>query len=86
MIEIEYVGAIRGDLGLDDEQEQLDWTPEITDVAALIDLLCEQRGEQWAAILKQEKLLISVNQKMVKPGHPLTDGDKIGFYPPIAGG
>jgi len=86
MIEIEYIGSIREDLGLDEEQQELVWTPEINDVAALIDHLCEGGGQQWSDILRQERLLISLNQAMVKPAHPLTDGDKVSFYPPIAGG
>ena len=51
-----------------------------------MELLCSERGDQWSTTLRQENLLVSVNQAMVKPDHPLADGDEVVFFPPIAGG
>ena len=86
MIEVCYVGHLREDLDMDSEQEQLQWRTDFTDVASLIDLLCSERGARWSTTLHQENLLVSVNQAMVKPDHPLADGDEVVFFPPIAGG
>ena len=84
MIEIEYIGHLKEILSL--EQEQLEWQSSITDVAALIEHLCEERGAQWSTTLRQENLLISVNQSMVKTDHPIGADDQVIFFPPIAGG
>lgn len=86
MLELSYVGHLREDLQLDSEQEQLRWHGSLTDVASLIELLCDERGAQWSTALQQENLLVSVNQAMVKADHPLADGDEVIFFPPIAGG
>jgi molybdopterin synthase sulfur carrier subunit len=86
MIDLVYVGYLRQDLDMDSEQEQLPWRGGLTDVASLIELLCSERGDQWSTTLRQENLLVSVNQAMVKPDHPLADGDEVVFFPPIAGG
>lgn len=84
MIEIEYIGRLKEDLDL--EQEQMERQTSMTDVAALIEHLCRERGSQWSTTLHQENLLVSVNQSMVKTDYPLGDDDKVIFFPPIAGG
>ena len=84
MIEVLYFARIREDLEV--ERERLEWTAGIKDVAALIAHLCSERGPMWSTTLYQENLLVSVNQAMVKPDHPLADGDEVVFFPPIAGG
>ena len=86
MIDVIYVGSLREELALPEEKEQIGWRDEITDVATLIEVLCEERGERWSRALRRENLLISVNQSMVKPAHPLADGDEVMIFPPIAGG
>jgi len=86
MIEIEYIGRVKEDLDLELDREQIAWQSSITDVAALIEHLTGERGEQWSATLNQDNLLISVNQSMVKKNFPLGDGDLVIFFPPIAGG
>ena len=84
MIDIEYIGHLKEALAL--EQEQLEWQSSINDVAALIEHLCQERGVQWSSTLRQENLLVSVNQSMVKKDHPIGDDDQVIFFPPIAGG
>lgn len=84
MIEIEYVGRLKDDL--DVGLEQMEWQTSFTDVAALIEHLCQKRGSQWSTALHQENLLVSVNQSMVKTDFPLRANDKVIFFPPIAGG
>lgn len=86
MIEVIFVGHLMEDLDLKQEQQQLAWREDITDVASLIEYFCRERGEAWSAALHRENLLVSVNQSMVKIDHPLADGDEVTFFPPIAGG
>ena len=86
MIEIQYLGQLRQDLDLELEQEELEWQSSITDVASLIEHLCNERGSEWSTALHQEKLLVSVNNRMVKTDCQLGDGDEVIFFPPIAGG
>ncbi|HJN52342.1 MAG: molybdopterin converting factor subunit 1 [Pseudomonadales bacterium] len=84
MIEVLYFARIREDL--DVEREQLEWTGGISDVAALIAYLCDERGAAWSTTLRQENLLVSVNQAMVNTDHQLADGDEVAFFPPVTGG
>ena len=84
MIEIQYIGHLGKELDL--EREELQWQSSLKDVTALIEQLCGERGEQWSEALHEEKLLVSVNQTMVKKDYPLSDGDEVMFFPPIAGG
>ncbi len=84
MIEVLYFARIREDL--DVEREQLEWTGGISDVAALIAYLCDDRGAAWSTTLRQENLLVSVNQAMVNTDHQLADGDEVAFFPPVTGG
>ena len=84
MIEVLYFARIREDL--DVGREQLEWTGGISDVAALIAYLCDERGAAWSTTLRQENLLVSVNQAMVNTDHQLADGDEVAFFPPVTGG
>jgi molybdopterin synthase sulfur carrier subunit len=84
MVEILYFARIKELVGMDREQLQL---PQgIADISALIDHLCGDRGDEWSAALRQENLLIAVNQTMVKSDQRLGDGDEVAFFPPVTGG
>ena len=40
----------------------------------------------WADFLINDKLLLSVNQTLVKESHIVNDGDEVAFFPPVTGG
>ena len=83
-IEILYFARIRELLGLTNEQVQL--PGESWDIDSLIDHLCHNRDSQWSDVLRQENLLIAVNQAIVKGSHGLCSGDEVAFFPPVSGG
>lgn len=41
---------------------------------------------QWATYLGDHKLLVAVNQTLVKFDHPIVSDDEIAFFPPVTGG
>ncbi len=40
----------------------------------------------WAEFLNNEKLLMAVNQTIVKVSQVLQSGDEVAFFPPVTGG
>lgn len=52
---------------------------------ALRQQLCD-KGDQWAKALQSGKLLVAVNQDMVKMDTVLKAGDEVAFFPPVTGG
>lgn len=45
-----------------------------------------QQYPGWANFLEDRKLLVAVNQTLVKPQHPIAAGDEVAFFPPVTGG
>ncbi|MES2674684.1 MAG: molybdopterin converting factor subunit 1 [Pseudomonadota bacterium] len=41
---------------------------------------------QWAGFLSNEKLLIALNQTVVKVSQGVQSGDEVAFFPPVTGG
>jgi len=80
MIELLYFARLRETLGT--AGEKLEATP-----ATVADLVAELkgRGEPWSEALSG-KVLVAVNQEMALPDTPLSDGDEVGFFPPVTGG
>ncbi|MCB1802208.1 MAG: molybdopterin converting factor subunit 1 [Gammaproteobacteria bacterium] len=82
MIRILYFASLRERLGR--AEETLDAVP--ADVATLRTELVA-RGEPWAtAFAPQQRVLVAINQAMVDADSPLSDGDEVGFFPPVTGG
>jgi len=44
------------------------------------------QNPQWAEFLGNKKLLVAVNQTLVKTSHSLQSGDEVAFFPPVTGG
>ena len=84
MIRVLYLASLRDRLGLD--REELELPEETRDVADLRRLL-QARGGEWATTFADdETVLAAVNQEMAQGGTPLSDGDEVGFFPPVTGG
>lgn len=82
MIRILFFASVRDRLGV--AEETLENPPDT--VAALRDLLAA-RGGPWGAVLgSEQRVLAAVNQEMADPDTSLTDGDEVGFFPPVTGG
>ena len=84
MIKVTYIGMLA--TNLKQNEEEVEWSEALTDVADLIDSLCERRAEVWSRSLRQKNLLISVNHSMVKADQALSDGDEVILFPPMSGG
>lgn len=54
-------------------------------VTQLLDYLIAQQPH-WAEFLNNRKLLVAVNQTLVKVTHHLQSGDEVAFFPPVTGG
>ncbi len=84
MIQVLYFASLRD--RLNSSGEELALPENIGDVGALKTLLA-RRGDAWAEIFADDELVLAaVNQEMAQPETTITDGDEIGFFPPVTGG
>ena len=84
MIRILYFARLREQLGLAEETVACP-----SGIATAADLLAHlrERGGVWANTLREgERLMMAVNQEIVRPEAPIRDGDEIGLFPPVTGG
>ena len=83
MIRLRYFASLRETLGRGDEQLEL---PEgVNNVASLTRWL-QSRGGVWDTALSDHRLHMAVNQEIVKPDTPISDGDEVAWFPPVTGG
>ncbi|OWL91225.1 MoaD/ThiS family protein [Halopseudomonas aestusnigri] len=82
MIELQFFARYRDVLG--SSGEQLMWTPELSTLEDLRQLLLA-RGEAWQ-VLAEPRLMCARNQELCTLDEPLADGDEIAFFPPVTGG
>ncbi len=82
MIDIIYFASLKAIVGKD--QESLDLGPETTvrQLAELISKTSPQMGE----MIREKKVMISVNQDMADSDTIIHDGDEVAFLPPFSGG
>lgn len=81
MIRVLYFASLRDKIG--QEEEELDYSGT---VAGLMGLLCN-RGAAWSDVFADNQSVLSaVNQEMAKPESEVSDGDEVGFFPPVTGG
>ena len=84
MIEVHYFASIRESLGR--THDNVVAAPDVTTVSALIDHLVSLHGETWDRVLRQDKVLMAVNQVVARPSTAIVDGDEVAFFPPVSGG
>ena len=65
---------------------QLEWQETLSDLDALQEQLCVQRGDLWREVLGQDNMIRAVNQTVVDGNATLHDGDEVAFFPPVTGG
>lgn len=65
---------------------QLEWQEALSDLDALQEQLCAQRGDLWREVLGQDNMIRAVNQTVVDGNATLRDGDEVAFFPPVTGG
>ncbi|HEY5281864.1 MAG TPA: MoaD/ThiS family protein [Polyangia bacterium] len=77
-IQIQYFAMLAEKRGLTEE-----WlTVETPDLASLYDALAEQHG----FALSRASIRPAVNDALCAWNHPLRDGDRVVFVPPVSGG
>ena len=84
MLRLRFFASIRERLGRG--TLELPFTPQCTDVDALISLLDAGALPGCAAWLRMPNTLVAVNRAVTDRGAALADGDEIAFYPPVTGG
>lgn len=67
-------------------EDRLEATDDLTTVTALIRHLSETDSSFNELHQGPNSPLISVNQVFAETSSPITDGDEIGFFPPMTGG
>lgn len=81
MINVLFFARLREQLGC--AELQLNYA-DLTDTDLLRRQLLEHHP-QWQEFFDQ-KILVAINQTLVKGNHPLKDGDEVAFFPPVTGG
>ncbi|MBT5029457.1 MAG: MoaD/ThiS family protein [Nitrospinaceae bacterium] len=82
MITLKYFASLRSIAGK--EEESLDITNPIT-IDQLSDIIA-QNSPKMAEMVREKKVLISVNQEMTADDTLIRDGDEVAFLPPFSGG
>lgn len=80
MIQIRYFARLRDQIGSAGE--------ELAEFPATIGELADQlaaRGGDWAEAFSGT-VLMAINHEMVGRDAPLSEGDEVGFFPPVTGG
>lgn len=82
MIDIIYFASLKAIAGKD--QESMDLGPETTvrQLAEIISKTSPQLGE----MIREKKVMISVNLDMADSDTIIHDGDEVAFLPPFSGG
>lgn len=70
---------------VDCDRESLQLRDDVDTVADLVDVLSE-RGEHWRKALKEDKVLVAINQAVASMHTALADDDEVAFFPPVTGG
>ncbi len=82
MISLKFFASLRSIAGK--EEDSLDIENPIT-IDQLSDIISET-APKMGAIIRERKVLISVNQEMASADTIIHDGDEVAFLPPFSGG
>ncbi len=67
-------------------EDRLEAVEDLRTVAALTEHLSETDSSFNELYQSSNPPLISVNQVFAETSSPITDGDEVGFFPPMTGG
>jgi molybdopterin synthase sulfur carrier subunit len=83
-VKLLYFAWLRARIGC--AEEEIDLSPDVRDVAGLLDWL-QSRGGGYAEALRDLSVVrVAVNQDYVGREHPLREGDEVAIFPPVTGG
>lgn len=84
MLSIHYFAGIREAAGRNSEALELPDT--VTDVQGLINFLVHRYPKELSLLTESDRVLVSVDQTVVKRDHQLRGDEEIAFFPPMTGG
>ena len=82
MITLKYFASLR-DIA-EKEEDSLDIENPIT-IDQLSDII-SKTTPKMGAIIREKKVMISVNEEMASADTIIHDGDEVAFFPPVTGG
>jgi molybdopterin synthase sulfur carrier subunit len=83
-LQLRFFASLRESLGV--SQESID-IPETIKTIADLRIYLVERGNSWAEVLAQGKVLrCALNQHMVEASTALQEGAEVAFFPPVTGG
>jgi molybdopterin synthase sulfur carrier subunit len=83
-VKLLYFAWLRARIGC--AEEEIELSPEIKDVAELLEWL-RSRGGRYADALRDLSVVrVAVNQSYVGREHLLHEGDEVAIFPPVTGG
>ena len=85
-ITIVFFASIRETLGLESLQTALPEIPASGLTVESLTAVLTQQNPSWRGVIDQDNVLVAVNQTMVAPDHPVSEGDEVAYFPPVTGG
>lgn len=82
MINVQFFAGIREALGTDRLTVAADGLQTVSD---LVEQLCQDHPD-WEETLKNERVLVALNQEMTSLSARVLDGDEVALFPPVTGG
>ena len=79
-----YFAWLRARIGC--AEEEIELSPEVTDVARLLDWLSSRGGGYSEALRDLSVVRVAVNRDYVGLEHKLREGDEVAIFPPVTGG
>jgi sulfur-carrier protein len=83
-VKLLYFAWLRARIGC--AEEEIEFSPEVTDVAHLLDWLRSRGGGYAEALRDLSVVRVAVNQGYVGLEHKLRQGDEVAIFPPVTGG
>ncbi len=83
MVKVLFFASVRDRLGCSELNIEL--PVEARTVATFTDMVM-RRGEVYAGVLSDQRIMIAVNQELANPEMVIEDGDEIAYFPPVTGG
>jgi sulfur-carrier protein len=83
-VKLLYFAWLRARIGC--AEEEIELSPEIKDVAGLLEWLRLRGGRYAEALHDLSVVRVAVNQDYVGGEHPVREGDEVAIFPPMTGG
>mgnify|MGYP002628538629 CR=1 FL=1 len=82
MISLKYFASLKSIAGKEEDSLEIENPITIDQLSDIISKTAPKMG----AIIREKKVMISVNQEMASADTVIHDGDEVAFLPPFSGG